>query len=163
LRSQLSKIKESNPDAIFTVQYETAVTNMLTQAESLNINVPILVPSILDEKMILTTGIASEGQYTSRALSTVSDPNYEAALKRISGMDSVDKDFKSPKAYDAMLLIKLAIEKADSFDNTVLKDTMLNMKFDGVGGSYEFDQYGTPAKANYVFQTVKEGKLVEVQ
>jgi branched-chain amino acid transport system substrate-binding protein len=161
LKTQLSKIKTTSPELIFAVQYETAAQNLFMQAEELDIGATIFLPSILDTTLIEAVGKASEGHYTARAKSIVKDPNFESALKRISGLETVDYDFKSPKAYDAILLIKEVIEKTNSFDNEVLKDVMLSTKLNGVGGSYEFNKFGTPSIANYVVEKVINGELVE--
>lgn len=65
-------------------------------------------------------------------------------------------------AYDAMYMVKQAIEKAGSIDHDAIRDAMSGMHYVGVTGDMTLDETGTPEKSVAILTfTPSDGKLVQ--
>lgn len=65
-------------------------------------------------------------------------------------------------AYDAMYMVKQAIEKAGSIDHEAIRDAMSGMHYVGVTGDMTLDETGTPEKSVAILTfTPSDGKLVQ--
>lgn len=160
-RVQLSKLKETNPELIFASEYTEEITNLLSQAKELGINIPFFTPQTLNEDVVAKVGNASEGSYTIRAETNVSDPNYKKEIMLRNGNQDVDPGLCNGWAHDAMYAIKTAAEKANSTDPTLVKDALYTIEFTGALGTHSFDKDGMLAKSSFKILKVVDGKMVE--
>ncbi len=161
LRTQLQKIKETNADMIFTVEYVKAISTLAVQKKELGIDLPIFAPTVIDQSLVDKYGTELEGAYTSKMTSKINNPKLESEIKIRSGMQNVDIEVTGARAYDILFLLKKSIENAGTFDTTKVKDTLLDINYDGIAGHYQFDSDGVPSTASYnVFEAI-DGKLVQ--
>ncbi|MDD4983956.1 MAG: ABC transporter substrate-binding protein [Candidatus ainarchaeum sp.] len=161
LKTQLSKIKETNLDLLYTVEYNEEFTALVTQSKEMGLETTIFSPQIVTEDAIRTLGSQIEGYYTDVVKSDIDQSAFLAKLKTKTGLETPEIDLTAGRSYDAMFMIKAAIEKAGtSTDMEKVKDALLTTTFTGITGYHEFDKDGVPAKGNYVIQKVVDGKLV---
>lgn len=73
-----------------------------------------------------------------------------------------DPNFLSAQAYDNCMMLKEAIEKADSIDKEAIKDALYEVSIDGTEGSLSFDENGDALKVQVMFQ-IKDGKFEGVE
>jgi branched-chain amino acid transport system substrate-binding protein len=144
-RSQISKIKKSNPDIVFIPSYlkETAV--QLKQMKELGLNKPLLaVSSFNDPKIFELAGNAAEGVIFS---TPVFDPEGKASAI-VKFLDSFAAKYNEKPniwagyGYDVVRIAALAMEKGDAKADKI-KDALYSIKnFPGVTGSTSFDKNG---------------------
>ena len=161
LSMQLTKIKATNPDLIYTVQYVEAMTNLITQMQASGIEIPTLSPTIWEESLITSVGKeAAEGHYATKFDAPVAYENWDTKLKEKSGLTDVEGSMFSPRAYDAFFMLKAAIESVGE-DTTKIKDYLLENDYKGITGEYVFDEFGSNINAGFKLQKVLDGKLVD--
>ena len=162
LKTQLTKIKETNPDVLFAVEYPEEFANLVPQAKELGLNTTFYIPQMITEDTLRTMGSDVEGFYTVKADVVLKDQNaFLERLKQKTDLPTPEIDLTAGRSYDALFMLKNAIEKADSFDTEVIKDTLLTIKYDGITGHHEFDKDGTPATSNYKVLRVVNGQFVQ--
>ncbi|HLC72643.1 MAG TPA: ABC transporter substrate-binding protein, partial [Candidatus Nanoarchaeia archaeon] len=155
LKTQLSKIKEKNPDLIYFVGYTEASIIGLKQMKELDMDVQTLGADAWEDANIWTdTGAAGEGKMWTVVSSEISD-TFKAKMQTI-GVNEVT--LCSPQSYDATMILTNAMKKVGT-DTTKIKDELYKVKdYQGVSGVISFDSNGDLASASYVTKVVKEGK-----
>jgi branched-chain amino acid transport system substrate-binding protein len=160
LKTQLSKIKEKNPDGLFMLAYAKQATIILKQMQELNINIPVYAADATKDDAVLK--IASEigldiyvtapGVPESNALQ-----EYDAKLKQRFGRGY---SAYGPEGYDVVYIAKQMFEAAETSEE--MKEYLYNMPdFSGVSGKFKFDSFGEVEKPYDLF-TIKEGEFVKV-
>jgi len=164
LKTQLTKIKETEADVLFAVQYPEAYSNLVIQTKELELNVPVYVPQVLTEDSIRTMPGLLEGYYTVRAAKPGDQTQFLNRLKAKTGLPTPEIDLTAGRSYDALIMLKSAIEKANTLDTEIVKDVLLTVKYTGITGYHEFDKDGVPANANYeVFKVVNDQFVKQAQ
>lgn len=154
---QLQKIKESGADILFMPVYYEPAALILTQADQIGLDVTFfgcdgldgVIPQLGDsadlaEGVMLLTPFAPDSEEEKSKTFT---ENYEAAYDGL-----VPTQFAAD-AYDAIYIIKAAIEHADATPDMsvsdlceALKVAMTEITVDGVTGSMTWDASGEPTK-----------------
>lgn len=161
LKTQLTKIKNSNAELLYSVEYTEAAENLLLQSKEIDLNIPKYMPGIINDDVINVVGSNAENVYTTRPNSKLNDESFTAKLKQKTGLSTVDVSICGGFAYDSLLILKKAIENANSFENEKVKDALYNVKLEGIMGYHEFDKDGVPATGDYKVLKVINSKLVE--
>lgn len=162
-RSQLTKIKTHNPEAIYIPGYLKELINILIQKQELGIEAKILSAyGFYDPQILEKAGKAAEG-----AIFTV--PTYSSESDDIKIQDYVNKfndkygeepDIWSAQAYDALMIISNALKKGAKTGKDIRDELLKIEKYDGVSGETSFDKNGEVIKP-LKFMIVKNGKFVE--
>jgi len=160
-RTPLTKIKEANPQLIFASEYTEEITNLLSQANELGLNIPFYTPQTLNEDVIKVVGKAAEGSFTIRAETSVLDPNFKKEIMLRNGNQDVDPGLCNGWAHDALLAIDTAAKKAGSTDPTLVKDALYTVEVNGALGKHRFDKDGMLANSNFKILKVVNGQMVE--
>jgi branched-chain amino acid transport system substrate-binding protein len=162
-KTELLKIKEKNPEAIFVPAY-TEIAIVLKQARELGMkqqfiaSVPFENPDI-----IKTAGNTAEGVIyphhfdagsTEKSVQTYQD-KYKAKFGHVSeGLAAL--------SYDGMKIIIETIKTCGE-DSTCIKDKLYKVNnFDGVTGKTSFDDRGDVVKS-ILIKTVKDGRFVKIR
>lgn len=157
LRSNISKIKASNPDVIYFLGYTEASIPGLKQLAEAGIQATIFGGDAWDDAKIYSdAGKASEGIMFTVGSSNPTD-EFKAKMKAKVGSDEFA--VCTPTAYDGMNILTQVIKKVGT-DSTLIKNELYKTKYTGGMSSSEisFDVNGDPLRANYVVKTVKDGK-----
>lgn len=153
--AQLTKIKASNPDILFTPQYYNEVPLIVQQAQELGITVPIVgSDSWGDPQTLELCGPACEGYYFST--------HYAAAGAKGATKEFIDKynemhDYVpgdvAALTYDAMKIVLQAIQNTGGLtgdleaDRKAVRDQLAKIEnFDGITGRMTFTEEGDPIK-----------------
>jgi branched-chain amino acid transport system substrate-binding protein len=162
LRTQLSKIKASNPDLIYFPGYTEQTITGLKQMSEMKISVPVFGGDNWDDpKIYKDSGLASEGiMFTAPKANSTED--FKAKMKVKVGSDDIV--VCSPYAYDGLKILSQVIGKVGT-DSTAIKDELYKTVFTGGISSKEisFDQNGDPKSATYSVKVVKNGKAEIVE
>lgn len=161
LRTQLTKIKEANPDLLYMPSYTEEAKNAIKQAHELGLNVQILGGDAWDDPTIWeNTGTAGEGVMYTIPYSPMSD-HFKQVMKEKTGSDDIL--ICAPGAYDVVYLMAQAINEVGT-DPVKIKDYLHGMPAYTNGvvtSSIEFDANGDIKEANYEVKIIKDSKMVE--
>jgi branched-chain amino acid transport system substrate-binding protein len=158
--SMLVRLKASNPQAIYASGYYSDAANLVRQAHSLGINVPIIGQDGYDSpKFIELAGSAADGVYITTQLDRDSaQADVQHFLKAYQAEAGEPADMVGASAYAAMEVMAKAVKKAGSLNSDTVRKTLAHMKnVDTVAGHiYSWNRDGDPIKTATV-QVIKDG------
>lgn len=154
LRTQLTKIKEKNPEAIYIISNSPAAAGAaLKQIKELGITAQVFGSEGLKDQSVLD---AAEGAAENMLLT------FLAPSKTLIGKQFVNRykqEYKedppifAAEAFDAMLAIEQALENSDGSRQGLI-DAMNMVKFEGASGKVDFDENGDVIKPYNVLKVV---------
>ena len=158
--SQLIRIKESQPDAIFISALPPETTKILMQGRQLGIpiDIPFIITITLASDQIQILGDAAEGViiFTSW-ISTADTPGNQAFIQSYRTKYGVEPSIWAAQSYASVYILAKAIANAQSTDSIAIRDALAKtMDMDTILGQFSFDAVGD---AIYAPQTliVKDG------
>ena len=180
-KTQLTKIKAANPDAIYIPNYTAEMAQILEQASQLGVKSPFLScdgfsnPEIYDLAGNYTNGVVYVGP-TQVAASEA----YNNFVAKYNKTYNVAPDSFATNAYDAAYVLFAAMEKVyketGKFDRKAIRDAFAATKdFAGVTGKINFAENGDLVAYQGLYRvegktpkylgayTVVDGKLIEVK
>lgn len=170
-KSQLTKIKSTNPEALVICAQGEEVISISKQAREIGIgdNVRILGGNAFNaSNVVKEAGAALEGAISATSW-FIGQENQENVVfvKKYKEKFNRDPDYLSAQMYDAMYILKEALKNADIYQEDSitearkkLKDALAKVKsYKGVQGTFGFDANGDPTISGVVV-TVKDGKQV---
>ena len=167
--SYLNKAKDQGADVIFTPVSIAYATQIISQAASLGIDIPILGSDTLDDNKVLEAAEGTDIQlYVSTFYQEGGDPafdegikNYintaDGALEANGGNDTIAA--VSAMGYDAYYVALEAIKAAGSADPADIKAALWDVTYDGVSGHIEFDDVNGDAVRDtaYIKHSTNDG------
>lgn len=159
-RTQLTKIKGRNPDAIVLVA-RSELPNILKQMRTLGIDSAVIgSETTKNQESIDAAAKSAEGMYSV----FFSEPNDYAGYKEnYEEKYGVAPDALGYYSYDALHILSIAIDTADSTDPTVLKDELAETVWYGATGIVSFDDQHDVKESAFSLFKVENGKFVEVE
>ncbi len=158
----LAKIKILNPELIVVFEYPEAFENIIMQSKQLDLNIKMYIPIFLTKDLVDKYTSELQGSYGIREANILNDSNLENEIKTRTNMMKVDVDYCASTTYDTLMILKNAIEKANSFDTEKVKKSLLKNDYSGILGLHRFDEYGNQAIANFKVFEVKGKELVDI-
>ncbi|HAW50191.1 TPA: hypothetical protein DCX16_04510, partial [bacterium] len=159
-RTQLTKAKDQNPEAIFLLGYPKDMSLILRQAKEMGLKTQFLAPDTFNAPEILEwAGDAAEGVIYVYPALFKSDrlTTFAETLKKYGK----EPNLLNTMGYDALHLIALAIEKG-GVKKERIKEALYEIKdFPGVTGEITFDKNGDVVYRPIGVRIVKEGKFVD--
>jgi branched-chain amino acid transport system substrate-binding protein len=152
LRAVAAKVRVSKPDLIFMTNYSQLG---LTGRALKELNVQsALMTILLEDKQIEVANGSLEGllfaSYEDSARDFIS--KYTTRFKLVP-------DLGADTGYDTLYVYKDAIERAQSFDPAVLKNTLLTTQYNGASGAIRFDSKGGVIKTP-IFKHLKGSERI---
>lgn len=155
-RSQLTAIKQANPEAIFVPGYYSEVGTIARQARELGITVPLLGGDGWDSpKLVEGAGNALEGSYFSNHYSHEStDPVVQEFVRKFKQRFNGEvPDALAALGYDAAKILFDAIKRAGSLEPAKIRDALAQTKdFPGVTGKITIDAERNARKPAVILQ-----------
>jgi branched-chain amino acid transport system substrate-binding protein len=157
-RTQLTKIKSTNPDILIIVA-RVEYPQILKQVKEMGLSQQIMTSvEFKDDKLIEASGEASEGVLIPFYKEATDFVNYKTEFKQKYGKDA---GTFSDYGYDSLMVIAKAAEKANSVDSTKLKDELYKMTYYGATGVVKFDSNGEVTGKAFDLYQVKNGKIAK--
>ena len=159
--AQLTRIKESNPDAIFVSAQQIEVIKILTQGRQLGIPSEIpFISLVLSVDEIQKAGDAAEGAITfTDWVSTADTPGNQAFVQNYTAKYGIAPSVYAAQPYAAVYILAKAISDAQSTDATAIRDALAKVTdFDTILGKFSFNAVGD-AVYDPVVLIVKDGEL----
>lgn len=141
--TQLNRIKELNPDAVFVSSLPPEKINILIQARQLAINVPFIISSLTNLE-VETAGIAAEGAITFTGWLTTDDtPGNQTFVENYRRTFGESPTAFTAWSYTALYLLAHAIENAQSTNPEDIREQLAKITdFDTVLGKFSFNTNG---------------------
>jgi len=161
--TQLTKIKDLNPDALFISALSQEMTVILKQGRDPEVGIPDTVPFIvldLTEKEIGDVGAAAEGAITFIAWFHESDtPGNQDFVQNYRMKYGIEPEPWAAQSYATFYILAEAFKNARSTDPAMIRDALAQtMDFPTILGNFSFDP-GGEAVHDPVVLTVKNGEL----
>lgn len=155
LNAEILKVVSKKPDVVLFSAY-TQLDKALKSLQALNYQGKKVV-AFIDESRIKLSGSAIEGAVTLDFLKL--SPDFNARLKKEFPLGAAA--WSGHTGYDAIMLYKNAIEKANSFEAADIAKVLINESLDGVSGQFSFAGGRLAQRSTKdSLKVVKNGKLV---
>lgn len=158
--AQIAKAIEQGAEVmIYPNNYDT-VPNFVKQARDAGFDGPILGGDAWDGTDV--TGYESKFEncyylaHVDLSADTEAVQAYVSAYKEAYGDEGLNA--VSSLYYDTVKMLVKAMEEADSYDPAVVKDALLGIEYDSMGGVITYDENGD-AKKPFTIETFKDGAL----
>lgn len=168
LSSQLLRMRDAKSDGILFWAHPKEAKILLTQNIQLKTNLPvaagsgIVYPEFLE---ILPADVQAQSKLVAIAQFawTTEDPSQKAWIESYRAKFKRDPDATSIDGYDAVFVLKKAIEAAGSMEPDALQAALRKVSYDGVGGSISFDETGQAMRPLTIIElTPKDGPGLKV-
>ena len=158
---RLTRIKESEPEAIFIAALPQDMPAIMIQARDLGIpfSVPFIVPELsIDD--VQAAGSAGEGLISSASwLSTDQNPLNQAFVQNYRMAYGAEPNTWAAHSYATIYILAQAIADAQSTDSEAIRDAMANIEnLDTIFGNFSFDADGD-AVHDAIILTVENGEF----
>lgn len=159
--AQIAKAIEQGAEVlIYPNNYDT-VPNFVSQARDAGFSGPILGGDAWDGTDVTGYESKFDNTYYLAHVDLSSDAeniqSYVAAYtEEYGGTDGLNA--VSSLYYDTVKMLAQAMTEAGSYDPSVLKDTLLNINYESMGGTISYDENGDAVKP-FTIETFKDGKL----
>ena len=162
-RPQLTKLAAMNPDVILIPEYYEQAALIATQAREVGVK-SIFVGSDgwdgIAKTLDKSSYAAIENSYFTNHFSMEDQSEkIQNFLKDYREAYKEDPSAFSALGYDAIYMMKSAIEKAGTTDKQKVVDALKGIEYDGVTGYLTFDDHNNPVKAVTVLK-IENGKYV---
>jgi branched-chain amino acid transport system substrate-binding protein len=164
-RSQLSEVREANPDIIYMPNYYTENALLAKQARDLGMNMPLLmadgaqVPKLIEIGGKAVDGVYLTAHFSLEAVSTTLGRRFVANFKK---QHKKDADAFGALGADAYFILIGAIKRAKSTEGAKIRPALTSTKdFKGVTGSIKINEDGNTIK-RLVINRVKNDSFTYV-
>lgn len=150
--SYLNKAQEEEADVIFIPVSIAYSTQIIKQAASLGINIPLLGSDTLDSNKVLAATTDQDIQlYVSTFYQEGGSPDFDKGIKKWIKDDIIAKTNNggddtiasiTAMGYDAYYVAIEALKAAGSTDPAAVKAALPSVTYEGVSGSISFDEVG---------------------
>jgi len=160
-RTQITKIKDTKPEAIYAIGFPLEVGTFMKQSRELGVNAQILSAQTAEDPQVVDiAGNAVNGMIFS---TTTLDPDHASeATRNFTSKFEAKYNEKSGSfadySYDAMKLLALAIKNV-GVDSTKIKDYLYTVRdYSGASGVTTFDKNGDVVKPIFM-KMYRDGKV----
>lgn len=148
-KTQIAKIKKSNPDVVFIPSYLRETAIQLKQMKELGLNKPLLAVSTFnDPKIFELAGNAADGVIFSTPVFDLESekPHIRKFIESFSSKYGEKPNIWASYGYDVVKVVSLALEKGDNKSEAIKNELYKIKDFPGVTGNTTFDQNGDVKK-----------------
>lgn len=161
-RTELAKIKNVNPDAIFAVEISKFMGIFIKQAKELSIGSQIVTYHEAEDQVVIdTAGLNAEGLILSSL-----DPENESQKvsdfeKRYQEQYNELPDPVVTNAYDSFMIQMMVYDRCNGETNCMVKELEKISNYDGVSGRITINPDRSASKPT-IFKIVKDGEFVKI-
>ena len=155
-RTELSKIKNTNPDLVYFPSYPQEAITVFRQAKEIGLDVPFFGGDAwLDQTIPDRAGDTAENKFFTTPPSNYSK-EFEEKLKG-------DMAICTPEVYDIVYILASMIEKV-GVDSEAIKNELYNLRnYKGESGTIGLDEKGDLIGATFDIKTFKDGAIVDYE
>ncbi len=153
----LTKVKDANPDILYTPDYYSTVNLIAAQAKEKGITAVMMGGDGWDSPD-LDESVVDGGYFSNHYSPADPRPIVQDFVKKYQDKYGATPDALATLAYDAANLLFQAIEKTGNEDPVKVAATMASMEVEVVSGKITFDAQHNPVKAAFILH-VTGGKV----
>ncbi len=155
-RTELSKIKDTNPDLVYFSSYAQEAITVFRQAKEIGLDVPFFGGDAwLDQSIPKEAGDTAENKFFTTPAGNYSE-EFEAKVNGDIAICTVE-------AYDVIYILADAIEKAGT-DSEAIKNELYNLRdYKGESGIIGLDEKGDLIGASFDIKTFKDGEIIDYE
>jgi len=159
LTSQLTRIKDSEPQAVYLPNFSQETTKIAAKAREMGIT-SLLVGGDGWDRTGFSQIVEFEGAYmTAHYSADIRTPENESFVKEYMARYGLTPGDTAALTYDAFNMIFNAIKHQGNTDPVSIRDGLYSMgPFEGVGGDIDFTDTGDPKKGAVILQFT-DGKV----
>lgn len=163
-RAQFAKLKEANPDAFFLTMLYKELALGAVQARDLGITQPFLGPDVWAAMDLYD--LAGEAIVGARYINALDagNPDFDEFKKEYQekfGAPCDGAGLNAYYAYDALMVVKDAVERTGSNDAAVLRDALEETKdVQSITGSISIGKDHRAVRAGMIIEITAEGHIV---
>ena len=150
-RAQLTKIAAEQPDVLLVPEYYEQASLIATQAREVGVKAVFIGSDGWDgitKTLDSSSYNAIENSYFTNHFSMQDTaPKIQNFLKSYKDTYNEDPSAFSALGYDAVYMVKKAVENAGSTNKEAVVDALKNIEYDGIRGYLTFDEHNNPVKA----------------
>ena len=150
-RAQLTKIAAEQPDVLLVPEYYEQASLIATQAREVGVKAVFIGSDGWDgitKTLDSSSYNAIENSYFTNHFSMQDTaPKIQNFLKSYKDTYNEDPSAFSALGYDAVYMVKKAVENAGSINKKAVVDALKNIEYDGITGYLTFDEHNNPVKA----------------
>lgn len=160
-QTSLTKIKTSNPDAIYLISYAAEAENILQEQKELGLEAQIYAAQPFEDRTLLENvpGLAEEVIYMTPNIRTDEGEKFIEKYKKEYGEKP---RVNAVRTYDALHIIAKAMRQCEEITSDCIKQKLYDIEYKGGVGTLDFDKNGD-VDLPYVIKTVKDGEFVRVK
>ena len=155
--SVLTKFKDMDFDVLYIPGYYNEAGLIIKQARDMGIDCEIIGPDGFDSESLIDLAGASnlnKVYYTTAYTTVGASDALQAFIDAYKAEYNEEPGMFAALAYDSTNLLIQAIEKTGSTDPEAVRNAVESINFDGVTGSFSFDDTHTPIKSVLVVTLV---------
>jgi branched-chain amino acid transport system substrate-binding protein len=164
-RTQLTKIKSLNPDALYLPGMYAEIGLVLKQAKEMGVKTQLLSCVGFNNPKVLTiAGNTADGVYFARPYydTESQDMQLKTFVEHFKKKYGIEPGIYAAHAYDAMKIIALVIKNGSYTANNIKTALHLIKNYPGVTGNTSFDKNGDVIKPIMIMK-VGKGEFVNVK
>lgn len=160
--SILTKVNQTNPDVFYYTGYYPEFGLLLKQAKQLGVKYQMMGGDANnDPTLIKTAGAGGPGALVDTAPLAQFISSAKGYVDQYTSKYGKGPGPYGTYNYDGLSVLAAAIKKANSDDPTKITDALHNLgDFQGVTGTFHFDENGDRKPVDYIIITIKDGKFV---
>ena len=162
-KTELTKIKELNPDAVYLAGFAKEVGEQLKQAKEIGLKTNfVTTPGAEDDQLLTIAGDAAEGLVYTYPLIDMNRKDVQNFLVKYHNRSASDSlIFGAMNTYDSLHILTNVMKKCGQ-ETSCIKTELYSIKdYPGIGGNVTFDQDGEVQK-QIMLKTVKNGKFEQM-
>ncbi len=162
LRTQITKVKASNPELIYFLGYTQGSIIGLKQMKELGVKVPVFGGDAWDDpKIAEDSGASGEGATYSIAANQSLPETFVSEMNKRTGTSEVLT--YSPRAYDILKSLASAMMRVGTDGEKIKNELYIIKDYQGIADKYSIDSNGDVIGAKYDIKKFSKGKLELVQ
>ena len=162
-RAQLTKIAAEYPDVLLVPEYYEQASLIATQAREVGVKAVFIGSDGWDgiaKTLDSSSYAAIENSYFTNHFSMQDTaPKIQNFLKSYKNTYNEDPSAFSALGYDAVYILKKAVENAGSIDKKDIVNALKNIEYDGITGYLTFDEHNNPVKAVTILK-IRNGEYI---
>lgn len=165
-RSEITKIRNANPDAVYFAGYANETVLFLRQARELRLNKQLMTHQLIDDpEIIKRAGETANGViFTTPKLTPETGGQavkdfFERFKQKYNGEEP--QNF-APNTYDAIMLIAQAMRKYGTDAKSIKRGLYEVKNFQGASGNITIDQNGDVVQPMMIM-TIRDGRVLPLQ
>lgn len=160
MRSELLKLQQQKPDAVYLAANVPEVAQYLKQAKELGVRLSIYgTDAIEDPELLKVAGELTDGIiYLWRK-----EARDDEFIKKFNEKYGEEPAMSAKEAYDAVMILAESLKHCEVKDSECVRKEIAGLNdFHGASGVFSMAESGFPEK-EFIVKTIRDGKFVEVK